>query len=29
VVTRPKAEIRVLGLYINRKLRWGPYIKRV
>ncbi len=29
VTAKPKANIRVLGLQIDGKLRWGPYIKEV
>lgn len=28
-VTKPKTSIRVLGLHIDGKLRWGPHIKEV
>ena len=29
MATKPKASIRVLGLHIDGKLRWGPHIKEV
>ncbi len=29
VAVRPEASIRILGLHIDSKLRWGPHISRV
>ena len=29
VATKPKTSIRVLGLYIDGKLRWGPHMREV
>ena len=28
-VTEPKGSIRVLGLHVDGKLRWGPHLKKV
>ena len=28
-ITELKGSIRVLGLYVDGKLRWGPYLKKV